>query len=93
MYNRNNIPNYNHNMQSLQNMQQLIQQVNQWAKLSKSSNPNAIYQQLAQQNPQVAQQVEQMMKNGGSPKEMALNMLRQNGIDPTMFINMVNQYK
>ena len=53
-------------------------------------NPQAMFQQLSQRNPQAAQQVQQMMQSGQNPKDIATAQLRQMGIDPEQLMRMMN---
>lgn len=47
-------------------------------------NPQAIAQMLLSQNPQIAQQI------GGDPKALAMNLMRQRGIDPSQIQTLMN---
>lgn len=65
----------------------LIQQIQNGA------NPQMIVEQMIQSNPRIAQQVNMLKSQSGnmSYKDLAINMMKQRGIDPnqvmTMFSN------
>lgn len=48
-----------------------------------AANPNAMIQQLLNQNPQVQQMIQQA---GGDPKKAFYNLAQQMGIDPEQFL-------
>lgn len=49
------------------------------------ANPQAIVQMLVQNNPQVAQQIDQM-RGKMSYQDLAMNIMKQRGIDPNAFM-------
>ena len=49
------------------------------------ANPQAIVQMLAQNNPQVAQMIDQM-RGKMSYQDLAMNIMKQRGIDPNAFM-------
>lgn len=53
------------------------------------ANPQAVVQILLKNNPQVAQQIDQLREqNGGkiSYQDIAMNIMKQRGIDPNAFL-------
>lgn len=62
----------------------LIQQVQHGA------NPQMIVEQMIQNNPRIAQQVNMLKGQNGSMsyKDLAINMMRQRGIDPDQVMAM-----
>ena len=59
---------------------QLVKQIK-----SGQSNPQAIVQMLVQNNPQVAQMIDQM-RGKMSYQDLAINIMKQRGIDPNAFM-------
>lgn len=49
------------------------------------ANPQAIVQMLVQNNPQVAQMIDQM-RGKMSYQDLAMNIMKQRGIDPNAFM-------
>ena len=49
------------------------------------ANPQAIVQMLVQNNPQVAQMIDQM-RGKMSYQDLAMNIMKQRGIDPNAFL-------
>ena len=56
-------------------------------------DPQKLVEQILQQNPQARQFMQQIKNtaNGRSPKEMALQLAKQKGIDPDQLTQMVNK--
>lgn len=54
-----------------------------------NGNPRAVYNQLARQDPQSAQQINQIIQAGRDPKSVALEMLKQQGLDPQEIIDFI----
>lgn len=52
---------------------------------SRQANPQAVVQMLAQNNPQVAQMIDQM-RGKMSYQDLAMNIMKQRGIDPNAFM-------
>ena len=52
---------------------------------SGQANPQAIVQMLVQNNPQVAQMIDQM-RGKMSYQDLAMNIMKQRGIDPNAFM-------
>ena len=52
---------------------------------SGQANPQAVVQMLVQNNPQVAQQIDQM-RGKMSYQDLAMNIMKQRGIDPNAFM-------
>lgn len=50
------------------------------------ANPQAVVQMLVQNNPQVAQQIDQM-RGKMSYQDLAMNIMKQRGIDPNAFLS------
>ena len=59
---------------------QLVKQIR-----SGQANPQAIVQMLVQNNPQVAQMIDQM-RGKMSYQDLAINIMKQRGIDPNAFM-------
>ena len=56
---------------------------------SGKGTPQSVIQMLVQNNPQVAQQIDQLREqNGGkiSYQDLAMNIMKQRGIDPNAFM-------
>ena len=56
---------------------------------SGKATPQSVIQMLVQNNPQVAQQIDQLREqNGGkvSYQDLAMNIMKQRGIDPNVFL-------
>ena len=60
---------------------QLVKQIK-----SGQANPQAIVQMLVQNNPQVAQMIDQM-RGKMSYRDLAMNIMKQRGIDPNAFLS------
>lgn len=52
---------------------------------SGQANPQAIVQMLVQNNPQIAQMIDQM-RGKMSYQDLAMNIMKQRGIDPNAFM-------
>lgn len=63
-------------------IQQLKQMMNM---LNGAQNPQAVLQQVAQQNPQLAQVMQ--MCNGKNPQQVFYQMCQQRGINPDEILN------
>ena len=61
---------------------------NAYKMLMNSKNPLQLFQNMAQQNPQL-QPIVQMLRNGGNPQQIFINMCQQSGIDPQQFLNSI----
>lgn len=61
--------------------------------LNGGGDPQKLVEQVLQENPQARQFMQQMKNtaNGRSPKEMALQLARQRGMDPDQLVQMVNR--
>lgn len=69
---------------------QTMQQIrNMKAMLQGSPNPMAVFQSLAQMNPQINQVLQ--MCQGQNPKDLVYAQCKQMGINPDEFINMLKQ--
>lgn len=53
---------------------------------SGQTNPQAVVQMLVQNNPQVAQMIDQM-RGKMSYQDLAMNIMKQRGIDPNAFMS------
>ena len=60
---------------------QLVKQIR-----SGQANPQAVVQMLVQNNPQVAQMIDQM-RGKMSYQDLAMNIMKQRGIDPNAFLS------
>lgn len=58
---------------------------NAYRMLMSSPNPMALLQNMAQQNPSL-QPVVQILKQGGNPQQLFINLCQQRGIDPNQFM-------
>lgn len=63
---------------------QLVKQIR-----SGQANPQAVVQMLVQNNPQVAQMIDQMRGQKGniSYQELAMAIMKERGIDPNAFLS------
>lgn len=61
--------------------------------LNNGGNPQQLAEQILQQNPQAQQVLQQMRQqaNGQSPKDIALQLARQRGIDPSQIMQVANK--
>lgn len=66
---------------SLQNIKQLSNTINM---LKSAKNPQALMQNMIQQNPQAQQAVKYVNENGGDPKAAFEKLAAERGIDPQM---------
>lgn len=56
-----------------------------------SSNPNLLLQQLATQNPNVANAMNLINQSGGDPKQAFYNEAKRRGIDPNIILSLLNK--
>ena len=56
--------------------------------LANAQNPMQVFQQMAQQNPQL-QPVMNMLRNGANPRQIFNSMCQQRGINPNDFIRSI----
>ena len=61
---------------------------NAFRMLMNSNNPMQLFQNMAQQNPQL-KPIVQMLRNGGNPQQIFMNMCQQRGIDPQQFLKTI----
>lgn len=54
-----------------------------------SKNPQQLFMNMAQQNPQLKQLLTTINSSGKSPKELFYEVAKQKGIDPNQIINML----
>lgn len=61
--------------------------------LNNGGNPEQMIQQLMQRNPNATKMIEQMktMAGGKSPKEFAMQMAQQQGIDPEQLMQVARK--
>ncbi len=57
----------------------------------RSGNPQAFVANIMRQNPQLANQLNQML-NGQDAKALAMNLAKNSGVDPNALEQMVNKY-
>ena len=63
-------------------------QIKQMMNLVRSaSNPNAMLNNLMQQNPQVGQVMQLIQQGGGDPKTVFYKLAEQKGVDPNEVLN------
>ena len=55
-----------------------------------AQNPNAMMQQMSQNNPQLQQTLNFISQNGGNAKQLFYTMAQQKGRNPDSIINMLN---
>lgn len=53
---------------------------------AQTKGPQSVVQMLSQQYPQAAQQAQQMLNGGVSIQQIAMKILQERGIDPSMFM-------
>lgn len=78
--------NFNNNNQSLNN--NLYNIFSQF--LGMGVNPQQIFQNMIATNPQIQVALNQMQQSGLSPRDYAMQYAKQNNIDITPMINMLN---
>ena len=54
-----------------------------------AQNPNAMMQQMSQNNPQLQQTLNFINQNGGNAKELFYKMAQQKGVNPDSILNML----
>lgn len=61
--------------------------------LNNGGNPQQIMQQIMQNNPQASQMMAQMknMAGGKSPKDFAMQLAKQNGVDPNQLMEVAKR--
>lgn len=61
--------------------------------LNNGGNPQQLAEQALQQNPQLKQTMEYLYNNsrGQSPKDLAMQLARQKGIDPSQLMQIANK--
>ena len=69
----------NINMGAIQNAYQM---------LKSAQNPMQMFQQMAQQNPQL-QPIANMLRNGANPQQIFNSMCQQRGINPNEFMRSI----
>lgn len=52
-----------------------------------ASNPQAAFNQMAQNNPQIQQVMNYVNQNGGDPKQAFYNACKESGVDPDSILN------
>lgn len=62
--------------------------------ISNIANPQAYVNQMLQQNPGAAQFIQQLQQNanGMSPREMAMQLAKQRGIDPAQLNQLASRF-
>lgn len=55
--------------------------------IAKQNNPQAMVEQMIKNNPQMAQQLQMIMKSGQNPTQFMMTLLQQRGIDPNKIVN------
>lgn len=69
----------------MNNLNDLMQLMNM------GNNPQTIMQNMAKQNPQVQVVLNQMQSSGMTPQQFVMQYAKQNNIDITPMVNMLNQ--
>lgn len=61
--------------------------------VNNGGNPQQIMQQIMQRNPQASQMLTQMknMAGGKSPKDFAMQLAKQNGVDPNQLMEVARK--
>ena len=54
-----------------------------------ASNPQAMLQNMAQNNPQLRQVMDMINKSGGNAKQAFYNMAQEKGVNPDEILNML----
>ena len=72
---------------NMQNMNPNIQLQNMYKMLTQSSNPMALFQQMAVHNPNLRPIVD--MLKSKSPQDVFNTMCRQRGVDPQQFLKSI----
>ena len=70
----------NNNLQQIRNMMNMMRN---------SNNPQALLQNMIQQNPQMRNVMNIVQQNGGDPKTAFYNLAKQKGINPDEILNML----
>lgn len=55
-------------------------------------NPQVFINQLAQKNPQAAAQINELLKDGQSPQQVAMGIMQQRGMNPQQMMNMLGGF-
>lgn len=66
--------------------------MNLFKTVSAAQNPNAMMQQMAQNNPQLQQTLNYVNQNGGNAKDLFYAMAQQKGVNPDSIINMLKNF-
>ena len=61
--------------------------LNMYRTIMGAQNPNAMLQNMAQQNPQLKQTMDYINQNGGNAKQLFYSMAQQKGINPDTILN------
>ena len=61
--------------------------MNMYKTILGAENPNAMLQQMAQNNPQLKQTLDYINQNGGNAKDLFYAMAKQKGVDPNTILN------
>lgn len=64
---------------------------NLFSALRRSPNPQAMFQQMAMQNPQIQQVMAYVNQCGGDPRTAFFNMAKQKGIDPNQILSLLQR--
>ena len=75
--------------QSLKNNGSITQARNMMNMLKNSSNPQAMLQNMINQNPQMKQVMNLINENGGDPKRAFYSKAKQMGVNPDDILNML----
>ena len=54
-----------------------------------SKNPQQLFMNMAQQNPQMKQVLNMIQTSGKSPKDLFYQLAQQKGVDPNQILNML----
>ena len=68
------------NLQPIKNMMNIVRS---------AGNPQAMLQQMAQNNPQLRQVMDMVQQSGGDPKRAFYELAKQKGVNPDDIVNML----
>lgn len=79
--------------QGLPNRPNAMQKLFEAFQRAQQVGPQTVINELSQQYPQAAQQIQNLMQMGQNPMQFALNMMRQQGGNPEALLSMMSSMR
>lgn len=79
--------------QGLPNRPNAMQKLFETFQRAQQVGPQTVINELSQQYPQAAQQIQNIMQMGQNPMQMAFNLIRQQGGNPNMIMSMMSSMR